>query len=526
MSNITMFGWVSDPDGRGTFGIIQSCVITLALCIYTALHLNIPSIDAPQRSKYLTKVKWVIFGMFAPELVVCIAWNQNRQVKALGEDLKKIFKEVEEKNPVDKRKHEWTRVHSFYAVMGGFTVNTSIDGQQFIPDATKRTLSVKLNKFVARLGDLPDFPVEVIKDKSKADALAKSLAIIQAGWFVLQAITRQASGLMVTPLELSTLADAVCALVIYYLWWDKPLDVQSSTDVPTGEQIAAIAAVGWEYRFIKSFNTLPFYFHLPFSFKWETKLKALMILDNDGRLDEEFRCDIRDYAGERIKPGRERPSMAPNILIGNLFQGQPFHGGFLTLTPFFQARDGHISRIFLVSAEVPYSRPNHHELRHPVVRFRYDVELIDPCFRDVQERTPVGLIKRQEVITIRRWGLIFQLDSKYPDTMTSIGARLDCYKVPVISNGALQPMQCEKFVVLQRKNRFGSTEVAEVYRAMGNYTQWASTTEPVTKVMAFIIFFFCTLAYGGVHAAAWNHYFPSSVEQLLWRVAAICMAAL
>ncbi|KAM0813797.1 hypothetical protein AB5N19_13796 [Seiridium cardinale] len=231
--------------------------------------------------------------------------------------------------------------------------------------------------------------------------------------------------------------------------------------------------------------------------------------------------DIRHYAVEGIKPDRERPSMAPNILIGNLF-----HGEYLRLSPFFQARDGHISRIFLVSADVPSSGLNHHESRHPVVRFRYDVELIDPCFQEVQESTAVNLIKRQEDITIRRWGLIFQLDSKYPDTMTFIAARLDCYKVPVISNGAVQPMQCEKFVVLQRKDPFRSTEVTEVYRAMGNYTQWASTPEPVTEAMALIVFFFCTLAYGGVHAAAWDRYFPSSVEQLLWRIAAIGVAAL
>ncbi|KAK6083511.1 hypothetical protein SCUP515_01762 [Seiridium cupressi] len=333
--------------------------------------------------------------------------------------------------------------------MGGFTVNTSIEGQQFIPDATKMTLSVKLIKFVARLGDLPDFPVEVIKDKSKADALAKSLAIMQAGWFVLQAITRQASGLMVTPLELSTLAHAVCALVVYYLWWDKPLDVQSSTDVPTGEQIAAIVAVGWEYRFMETLNMVAFYSHLRFSFKRETILRAIRIQGDDGRLDEESRRDIRHYAVQRIKPDMERPSMAPNILIGNLF-----HGDFLRLSSFFQARDGHISRISLVSAKVSYSRPNHHESRHPV------------------------------------------------------------------------PMQCKKFVVLQRKDRFGSTEVAEVYRAMGNYTQWASTPEPVAEAMALIVFFFCTLAYGGVHVAAWNHYFPSRAEQFLWRIAAIGVAAL
>ncbi|KAM7213642.1 hypothetical protein V8F06_010963 [Rhypophila decipiens] len=37
-----ILGWVQEPDGRGSFGILKSCVITLVLCMYTALHLNIP----------------------------------------------------------------------------------------------------------------------------------------------------------------------------------------------------------------------------------------------------------------------------------------------------------------------------------------------------------------------------------------------------------------------------------------------------------------------------------------------------
>lgn len=34
-------GWIDDPDGRGTFTIVSSCVLTLSLCVYTAIHLNV-----------------------------------------------------------------------------------------------------------------------------------------------------------------------------------------------------------------------------------------------------------------------------------------------------------------------------------------------------------------------------------------------------------------------------------------------------------------------------------------------------
>ena len=34
-------GWVSDPNGRGTFGLVTSYVFTLSLCVLSAMHLNI-----------------------------------------------------------------------------------------------------------------------------------------------------------------------------------------------------------------------------------------------------------------------------------------------------------------------------------------------------------------------------------------------------------------------------------------------------------------------------------------------------
>ncbi len=33
--------WVGEPDGRGTWGLIQTCFLTLFLSIYSAIHLNI-----------------------------------------------------------------------------------------------------------------------------------------------------------------------------------------------------------------------------------------------------------------------------------------------------------------------------------------------------------------------------------------------------------------------------------------------------------------------------------------------------
>jgi hypothetical protein len=61
--------------------------------VYTALHVNIPPEKATKLQKAMTKVKWVLIGMFAPELVVFVAWCQRQQALKLSKDLQPIFEE-------------------------------------------------------------------------------------------------------------------------------------------------------------------------------------------------------------------------------------------------------------------------------------------------------------------------------------------------------------------------------------------------------------------------------------------------
>lgn len=76
--------WVSEPNGRGTWGLLQSCLITLGLCVYTALHLNIPPIatgDGHPKPRYWgrvdwRRVRWVAMAALAPEFVLVMAYRQ------------------------------------------------------------------------------------------------------------------------------------------------------------------------------------------------------------------------------------------------------------------------------------------------------------------------------------------------------------------------------------------------------------------------------------------------------------------
>jgi len=74
-----------------------------------------------------------------------------------------------------------------------------------------------------------EYPIvsrEEIEDRSKGDAVTKTLVVLQTAWFLLQCVVRASQHLALTELELATAAFAVLSIVMYVLWWDKPLDVQ------------------------------------------------------------------------------------------------------------------------------------------------------------------------------------------------------------------------------------------------------------------------------------------------------------
>lgn len=72
--------------------------------------------------------------------------------------------------------------------------------------STRLTLTAKGMKFLAERGVIPDIPREDIEDKSKADALAKMLVLLQASWMLLQVLGRLLAHLPVTLLEVNTVA--------------------------------------------------------------------------------------------------------------------------------------------------------------------------------------------------------------------------------------------------------------------------------------------------------------------------------
>ena len=77
----------------------------------------------------------------------------------------------------------------------------------------------------------PTITEEEIEDRSKADGLAKGIAVLQTTWFIAQCISRTSQGLITTEVELITVAFAALNGILYFLWWNKPLDVKCCVPV-------------------------------------------------------------------------------------------------------------------------------------------------------------------------------------------------------------------------------------------------------------------------------------------------------
>ncbi|KAL8887557.1 MAG: hypothetical protein Q9215_004899, partial [Flavoplaca cf. flavocitrina] len=243
--------FVPEPDGRGTWSLLYSCIFTLALCVWTAFHPNVKTPEASTTGKYIVKIKWVVFSIFAPEIGVLTAFKQYRQAKVLAAELsglevdwmKQKTGNAEVSTIDDASSHldhleesvkdevlttqPFSQTYGFYILMGGLTVNVS-----HLHDQSDRVLITPSGLIhLAKKGYFFHVSDADIEDKSKANMLAKGLVLLQITWTILQCLSRKATGLPLSVLEVHILVHAGCALIMYVLWFNKPMDVDEPVDV-------------------------------------------------------------------------------------------------------------------------------------------------------------------------------------------------------------------------------------------------------------------------------------------------------
>lgn len=69
-------GFVKEDNQRDTISLLISYFATVGLCVYSAVHLNIPRKAAGNYRVPLRELQWCVLGLFAPELIFYTAWRQ------------------------------------------------------------------------------------------------------------------------------------------------------------------------------------------------------------------------------------------------------------------------------------------------------------------------------------------------------------------------------------------------------------------------------------------------------------------
>jgi hypothetical protein len=143
---------------------------------------------------------------------------------------------VEQRTPT--RRYRFGLVHAFYVMMGGFRIEGYSDSRTPTAEQSPSTPStntcltvnvLNFDSFVYIMKHfpeiIPDISEESITDRAEFSSLSKALLIVQIGWFCMNGASRLIQRLPLSLLEVSTAAHAFCTLLVYLVWWSKPLNI-------------------------------------------------------------------------------------------------------------------------------------------------------------------------------------------------------------------------------------------------------------------------------------------------------------
>jgi hypothetical protein len=132
----------------------------------------------------------------------------------------------------------WSKTEAHFIQMGGISFNypgktRDMGLEDILRPEADGPMDLGVPEALEKLENLHTSVItrnEII-DRGKRDALAKAIVLIQTSWFIVQCVARAVRGLAVTQLEIVTLAYTALNGVMFFFWWDKPLDVHCSVVV-------------------------------------------------------------------------------------------------------------------------------------------------------------------------------------------------------------------------------------------------------------------------------------------------------
>jgi hypothetical protein len=80
ITSLPFLPWVPENGSRSTWSILSTCVSTLVLCAWSAVHVDIPTRKRCKKRdrilKWIPKLGWVLVGVSCPAMLLVLALSQ------------------------------------------------------------------------------------------------------------------------------------------------------------------------------------------------------------------------------------------------------------------------------------------------------------------------------------------------------------------------------------------------------------------------------------------------------------------
>lgn len=354
---------------------------------------------------------------------------------------------------------------------------------------SRLTITPKGVAFLAKHGHFIDVPMGSIRDKSKADVLAKGLVCLQVGWLLLETVSRKAVGYPITLLELHVLVHCACAIAMYGLWFHKPMDVRDPilVDSSNWNDLLALMLVrnyGLGSRGCKNGNSNEIRLHAPTSKRLNGAESAYIHVYTDFNKGPELPA-----AGTTVEISAIAHVDELSKSVTWIKHGQPSHctEPENTIDPSFSIKPAANMELICTLASGQCLDCG----------FGPSQEVVPTAYGSKTVSDPGNLKIALTLKDVRRWKLASVALEKYGGELHKPGGSVN-------------------YLVSHAPNIFLDRHGVQA----GFYSffcSWASGG----LVAALSVCCF----YGATHTLAWNFLFPTPVERLLWRIASIDVIA-
>lgn len=82
LSNVTSYGWVNEPNGRGTWTILSTCLLTIVLCCWTSICPNIPAPEDGFLIQMRDQLHLALMGVLGPEFLLMVTLGEWTSARA------------------------------------------------------------------------------------------------------------------------------------------------------------------------------------------------------------------------------------------------------------------------------------------------------------------------------------------------------------------------------------------------------------------------------------------------------------